>query len=45
MRDLMTELRDNGVETGGPPPLSQKDKHKFANALDRFLTKFYKPTN
>ena len=38
MRDLMDELRGSGVMTGGPPPLSQTDRRKFANELDRFLT-------
>ena len=39
VRDFMTELRDNGVRTGGPPPLDNTDKQRFANALDRWLTK------
>ena len=40
MRDLMTDLRNNdGIETGGPPPLNQKDCHAFANELDRFLAR------
>ncbi len=39
MRDFMTELRNMGIETGGPATFSSKDKQKFANALDRFLTK------
>ncbi len=38
IRDFMTELRDNGVRTGGPPPLDNSDKQRFANALDRWLT-------
>lgn len=37
MRDFMESLRDSGVETGGPPPLSQKDRQKFANNLDKIL--------
>ncbi|WDE96134.1 YaiI/YqxD family protein [Lentisphaera profundi] len=39
VRDFMTDLRQLGVETGGPPPFSQRDGELFANALDRFLTK------
>lgn len=39
VRDLMTELRDSGVRTGGPPPLDNTDKQRFANALDRWLTR------
>lgn len=37
-RDLLDELRGGGVMTGGPPPYSQADKQRFANALDRWLT-------
>lgn len=38
MRNLMEEIRESGVMTGGPAPFSQKDAHKFANQLDRFFT-------
>ena len=37
MRNFMDELRGSGVNTGGPPPLSQNDRQAFANQLDRFL--------
>ena len=43
VRDFMAELRTTGIDTGGPPPFSERDKQNFANALDRFLTKHYKP--
>ena len=39
MRNFLTELRSGGVETGGPPPFSQRDTAAFANQLDRFLAK------
>lgn len=39
MRDFMDTLRASGIQSGGPPPLSQQDRQQFANALDRFLTK------
>jgi len=39
VRDMMEELRSSGQITGGPPPLNQTDRQKFANALDRFLAK------
>lgn len=39
MRDFMENLRASGVDTGGPPPLNQSDRQKFANALDRLLQK------
>ncbi len=39
MRDFMETLRSSGVDTGGPPPLSQSDRQSFANQLDKFLTR------
>ncbi len=42
MRNFMQELRDSGIDTGGPPPLNAKDKEKFANAFDRIMTKLLK---
>ena len=39
MRNFMDELRDTGVNTGGPATLSQKDRQAFANQLDRFLAR------
>jgi uncharacterized protein YaiI (UPF0178 family) len=37
MRDFMDTLRGSGIQTGGPPPLSQSERQKFANHLDRLL--------
>jgi uncharacterized protein YaiI (UPF0178 family) len=37
MRDFMDTLRASGVDTGGPPALSQGDRQAFANQLDRWL--------
>lgn len=37
MRNFMDTLRSSGVDTGGPPALSQRDRQKFANHLDRLL--------
>ena len=42
MRDFMKDLRDSGVDTGGPPPFSGKDKGLFANSLNRILDKMMK---
>lgn len=39
VRDFMHELRDSGVETGGPPPFDLKDKERFANSFNNILTK------
>ena len=37
IRDFMDTMRASGIQTGGPPPLNQKDKQAFANNLDRLL--------
>ena len=42
MRNFMDELRDAGVNTGGPVTLNQKDRQAFANQLDRFLARHHK---
>lgn len=38
-RNLMMELRDIGVVTGGPNTLKPRDRQAFANQLDRLLAK------
>jgi uncharacterized protein YaiI (UPF0178 family) len=42
MRDFMQGLRDSGVATGGPPPFGPKDKERFANSVNRILTRMMK---
>ena len=42
MRDFMDTLRASGVDTGGPPALSQSDRQAFANHLDKMLTQHSK---
>lgn len=42
MRDFMSELREFGVDTGGPAPYGPKDKANFANAFNRIMTKALK---
>lgn len=37
LRHFMEDLRNSGVQTGGPPVLSQRDRQAFANVLDRLL--------
>lgn len=39
VRDFMDGLRGAGVETGGARPFGERDKHAFAAALDRVLTR------
>ena len=36
MRDFMDNLRASGVQTGGPPPLHQRDMQQFSKQLDKF---------
>ena len=38
MRNFLSELRETGVDIGGPSSLNQSDRQAFANQLDRFLT-------
>ena len=45
MRDLLNELRDNGMMTGGPAEFSKKDRQAFANQLDSFLIRQLKFEN
>lgn len=40
LRNFMGELRNSGVATGGPAPLTLSDRQAFANRLDRFLTQY-----
>lgn len=42
MRDFMDTLRASGINTGGPPALSQSDRKAFADNLDRILAKHEK---
>ena len=38
LRNLMQELRSGGEIQGGPPPLGDLDKKRFADSFDRVLT-------
>ncbi len=42
MRNLMDELRGNGVDISGPPPFNHSDRQAFAAALDTFIAKRFK---
>ncbi len=39
LRDHLAALRAGGVVTGGPAPLDNTDRKRFADQLDRFLTR------
>jgi hypothetical protein len=36
-RDLLTELRSGGEITGGPAPLSQRDRSAFVHQLGELI--------
>lgn len=38
LRDFFQDLRDTGVQTGGPRPFSDQNKRAFASTFDRMLT-------
>lgn len=44
MRNLFTELRDQGQITSQQASYSDKDKQQFANSLDRILTRLQNQT-
>ncbi len=37
-RDLMDELRQSGIVTGGPAPMTAKDRSRFLGKLDELVT-------
>jgi len=39
LRDFMDTLRGAGVQTGGPPPISERDKREFSSHLDQTILK------
>lgn len=39
LRDLMQQLRTEGLLTGGPGQLGRTDRNRFGSALDRVLTR------
>ena len=42
MRNFMEGLRASGVQTGGPAALDQADRKRFADQLDRLLSRKHK---
>lgn len=39
MRDFLDTMRSSGIQSGGPPPLSQRERKLFADQLDAILAK------
>ncbi len=44
VRNFLDELRGSGVNTGGPPALSLRERQLFANQLDRLLRRNAPPS-
>ena len=44
MRNFMDDLRASGVQTGGPAAIDQTDRKRFADQLDRLLSRRLPPT-
>jgi hypothetical protein len=42
VRNFMEDLRGAGLATGGPAPFNARDRQRFADALDRELTRLLK---
>ena len=38
-REIKASIRETGVMTGGPPPLSVRDRSRFSNELDRIANR------
>ena len=39
MRNFLDTMRSSGLQSGGPPPLSQRDRQQFASQLDSYLAR------
>ena len=42
-RDLKSDLREAGVVSGGPPPLSHRDRSRFSASLDELVRRALRP--
>ncbi len=36
-REIKASIRESGVMTGGPPPMTARDRSRFSNELDRIV--------
>ena len=43
-RNLATELRGAGIETGGPPGVSARDRSRFSSRLDAMVQRTMRPS-
>jgi len=42
LRDLLHELREQGMITGGPAPFSKKDRSRFLQELDKMIVQVHR---
>ncbi len=42
-REIKASIRESGVVTGGPPPMTARDRSRFSNALDRLVHAAMRP--
>ena len=40
IRNISEDLRNSGLQTGGPPPISPKNIQQFSNSLDIWIQKY-----
>ncbi|MCD6587276.1 MAG: YaiI/YqxD family protein [Candidatus Fermentibacteraceae bacterium] len=45
LRNLLTDLREQGMVTGGPKPFAKKDRSRFLQALDEMVVKVRRSTD
>jgi len=36
-REIKASIRESGIATGGPPPITNRDRSRFSNVLDRVV--------
>lgn len=36
-REIKASIRESGLTTGGPPPITNRDRSRFSNVLDRIV--------
>lgn len=42
-REIKASIRESGVVTGGPPPITGRDRSRFSNVLDRVVHAAMRP--
>lgn len=45
VRDLLSDLRGSGEVTGGPPPLTKRDRSRFLQKLDEVIQAVFRKSN